>query len=152
MKRNERAFVLPSTIFSIMIIMIYSILILTFVSSIALSRRVYKTRSNREIEIETVYHDFISGTLRSSYQGMDLFEFEASEADDIRALVCVKEGSEELTENTVLCFIIRNFTENSTICYQKCDFLCDIDESGNLIYGDSENGLSFVCISPEEGV
>ena len=140
---KKRGFVLPSTIFMIVVISVFSLMMFTFLSSVTTSNRAYVTLSEKKLSAEQIFYEFKNGLIDSDSQNLQAEIATYKTADDsegeVRAIIAKNNGS-------VLLFGIYNFSTKQTLCYQTASFCYDTLETGDICYGD----IIFILTSQED--
>lgn len=125
-RNNRKAFILPTTIFSLVVISVFSILMLTFITSMAVQNRAFKASSNNKLIAEKIFFDFKNEML-DSYENIVVTTYISQEDESIKAIIATK-------NNSVFCFGIYDFSQKNTICQQNSNFYIEFDENENLVY------------------
>ena len=135
---KEKAFVLPTTIISMLIISIFSALILTFVMSTTLSSNLLIKNSTSKLQYEKIFYDFKTNNLSeyddlnyNTYSAYDLQTKQNLENENIKAIVV-------FNKNSICFFGLYDFTEGNEceIVIQKNNFELVFDENLNFeFYG-----------------
>lgn len=130
--KKQKAFVLPSTIFSIVFISFFLTLIFTLNVSATLETQLFKNQAELKIQCEKIFYDFKNDII-NEYEGIEIQEYDCNEFSSISAIIATK-------NQKVICFGIYDFGDEvnqpATICYQTSNFAYEIQEDGKLNYDD----------------
>lgn len=135
---KEKAFVLPTTVVSMLIISVFTALILTFVTSTTFSSNLLIKNSTSKLKYEKIFYDFKTNNL-SEYENLEYNTYSAYdiqtktnlENENIKALVV-------FSDDSVCFFGLYDFTDGNEkeIVFQKNNFGIVFDENSNFeFYG-----------------
>ena len=130
LKKKNKAFVLPSTIVSLVVISLFSILIFSIIISIKSQNTLLARKSSEKLLEEQIFYNFkYNGSL--DFDGVTIYEFdvydELDELPNISAIIAIK-------NETTICFGIYDFDNGEVICYQHDNFAYEIQEDETKVY------------------
>lgn len=129
-KNKNKAFVLPSTIFSLVVISLLSILIFSLVLTSNTQNKLLERESNAKLLETNIFYNFKNNE-SSDFDGIVVQKYVSSDDENVKAVIA-KKGE------TTICFGVYDFGENTTICFQNTNYDFEIQEDQSLIF-ESEN-------------
>lgn len=130
--KKQKAFVLPSTIFTIVFISFLMTLIFSLGTTQTLQNNLLKTQTKSNILSEEIFFNFKNGIIQD-YENVKIQEYVCTTDENIRAVLAQK-------NQKILCFGIYDFGElpdgKHTICFQKSNFDYELKDDDTLVFFD----------------
>ena len=131
-KNKQKAFVLPSTIVSLVVISLLSILLFSMVLATRTQNKLLERRSSAKLLEEQIFFNFKYNENSFNFDDVTIYEYDCTDdSKDISAIVAVKNGK-------TICFGIYDFENEAVICYQNSNIDCEIQGEDTFAFGDLE--------------
>lgn len=123
---NKKAFVLPSTIISIVVVTMLSILVFSMVLMTTTQNKIFARETESKILDEAIFYNFKnSGSL--DFENVDIQVYVSTTDENVKAVLATK-------NEQAICFGVYNFSTQQTICYQNDSFAYTIQEDEKLVF------------------